>query len=166
MTYEVRARQYVAVLVGWGGSSAIGNDVMNIGWKWGAPRRLLAFAIGGNATLPPSPPRDMTVHPVDDPKVQLDPADVAAGKQLYMNCILCHGRELTGAGAPAPDLRESRIALDRNALWNVVHDGGLMNQGMPRFETMTRRQVGQLYAYIRAGARKALQSAHHPGPQG
>jgi quinohemoprotein ethanol dehydrogenase len=159
MTYEVRGRQYVAVLVGWGGSAAIGSDVMNIGWKWGAPRRLLAFAIGGTATLPRSPPRDMSVHPVDDPRVRLDPADVAAGKQLYMNCILCHGRELGGAGAPAPDLRESTIALDRDGLWSVLHDGALMEQGMPRFETLSRAQISQLYAYIRSGARAALQTA-------
>ena len=156
MTYQARGRQYVAILVGWGGASAIGSDVMNIGWKWGAPRRLLAFAIGGTATLPPSPPRSMTAHPVDDPKVQLDLADVEAGKKLYMNCILCHGRELVGAGAPGPDLRESRLAVDRNAFWSVVHDGALMKQGMPRFETLTREQVDQLYSYIRAGAREAL----------
>jgi quinohemoprotein ethanol dehydrogenase len=86
----------------------------------------------------------------------LDPADVEAGKKLYMNCILCHGRELVGAGAPGPDLRESRLAVDRNAFWSVVHDGALMKQGMPRFETLTREQVDQLYSYIRAGAREAL----------
>jgi quinohemoprotein ethanol dehydrogenase len=156
MTYGVHGRQYVAVLVGWGGASGIGNDVMNVGWKWGAPRRLLAFAIGGTVTLPPSPSRTLAVHPVDDPNVQLELADVEAGKQLYMNCILCHGRELVGAGAPAPDLRESRVALDPNALWKVVHEGALMNQGMPRFETLTRAQVDQLYTYIRSSARKAL----------
>jgi quinohemoprotein ethanol dehydrogenase len=160
MTYEAGKRQYVAVLVGWGGASGIGNDVMNVGWKWGAPRRLLAFSIGGTATLPPSPARTMTVHPVDDPKIQLAAQDVATGKQLYMNCILCHGRELVGAGAPAPDLRESRVALDRDALWSVVHEGLLETQGMPRFDNLTREQVDELYAYIRCAAREALQSTH------
>jgi quinohemoprotein ethanol dehydrogenase len=62
MSYAVNGRQYVAVLVGYGGSAAIGSDVMNVGWKWGAPRRLLVFALGGRTKLPPTPPRDMAVR--------------------------------------------------------------------------------------------------------
>jgi hypothetical protein len=31
-----------------------------------------------------------------------------------------------------------------------------MAQGMPQFEDLTREQVDELYAYIRAGARAAL----------
>jgi quinohemoprotein ethanol dehydrogenase len=130
---------------------------MNVGWKWGAPRRLLAFTLDGSAQLPPSAPRDTRVHPLDDPKIVIRAADVSAGKALYMNCILCHGRELSSAGAPAPDLRESAVAFDREAFWKVVHDGALMPQGMPQFEDFTRKQVDELYAYIRAGAREALQ---------
>src|SRR5262249_58216907 len=39
-TYTVRGRQYVSVLVGYGGSAAIWGDLMNVGWKYGAqPRR-------------------------------------------------------------------------------------------------------------------------------
>ena len=37
ISYQVQGRQYVSVLVGYGGASAIGSDVMNVGWKWGAP---------------------------------------------------------------------------------------------------------------------------------
>jgi quinohemoprotein ethanol dehydrogenase len=146
------------VLVGWGGSSGIGSDVMRIGWRWGAPRRLLSFDLGGTATLPPAAPRDLRVHALDDPKLAIKPADVQAGRALYMNCVLCHGRDLNGAGAPAPDLRESQIALDRASLWSVLHDGTLIQLGMPRFETMSRTQADQLYAYIRAGARDALKA--------
>jgi hypothetical protein len=32
----------------------------------------------------------------------------------------------------------------------------LVQRGMPRFETLTREQVMQIYAYVRAGARQAL----------
>jgi hypothetical protein len=31
-----------------------------------------------------------------------------------------------------------------------------MEHGMPRYDTLTREQVMQIYAYIRAGAREAL----------
>jgi quinohemoprotein ethanol dehydrogenase len=156
ISYSAQGRQYVAVLVGYGGAASIGSDTMNVGWKWRAPRRLLAFTLDGSAQLPPSTGRDTRVNPLDDPTIVIRDADVSAGKALYMNCVLCHGRELSSAGAPAPDLRESAIAIDREAFWKVVHDGTLMAQGMPQFEDLTREQVDELYAYIRAGARAAL----------
>jgi quinohemoprotein ethanol dehydrogenase len=163
MSYEASGKQYVAVLVGYGGSASIGSDVMNVGWKWGAPRRLLAFAIDGTATLPPSPPRDMTVHAVDNPKLRLNDADVAAGKDLYLNCVVCHGRDVVSGGAPAPDLRESQIALDPESFHSVVHDGALLQRGMPKFDMLTPTQLNQIYVYIRSRARAAL---GHPAIEG
>jgi quinohemoprotein ethanol dehydrogenase len=157
ISYTAQGKQYVAVLVGYGGAASIGSDTMNVGWKWGAPRRLLAFALDETAQLPPPAPHDTSVHPLDDARIVIRAADVASGKALYIHCVLCHGRELSSAGAPAPDLRESAVAIDRDAFWKVVHDGALMPQGMPQFEDFTREQADELYAYIRAGAREALQ---------
>jgi quinohemoprotein ethanol dehydrogenase len=157
ISYSVASKQYISVLVGYGGSAAIGSNLMHVGWKYGAqPRWLLTFALDGKAVLAPSEPPDMAIKPVDDPSVQIAEADVAAGHDLFMACAICHGRELVSAGAPGPDLRESRAALNSDSFWTVVHDGALIEHGMPRFETLTREQVRQLYAYIRAGARKAL----------
>ncbi|CAN7468310.1 hypothetical protein LJR225_003189 [Phenylobacterium sp. LjRoot225] len=68
------------------------------------------------------------------------------------------------AGSPAPDLRESQIALDPESLWTAVDDGALIKRGMPGFDNLTRDQVMQLYAYIRAGAREALGTGKPPGP--
>jgi quinohemoprotein ethanol dehydrogenase len=155
MTYSVGGKQYVSVLAGYGGSAAIWGDLMNVGWKYTGPRRLLTFALDGTAAIPPSPPRDMTIHAVDNPSLKLDPTDVAAGHDLFTGCAICHGRSLIGTGM-APDLRESQIALDPDSLWSVVHDGALMQNGMPRNPNLTRPQVMQIYAYIRAGAREAL----------
>jgi quinohemoprotein ethanol dehydrogenase len=157
-TYSAGGHQYVSVLVGYGGSAAIWGEVMNAGWKYSGPRRMLTFALDGKATLPPSPPRDMTVKAVDNPSLKIDPADVAAGHELYMACAACHGRNLVSAGGPAPDLRESQLALEPDSLWSVVHDGALMQNGMPQYAMFTRPQVMQLYAYIRAGAREVMQS--------
>jgi quinohemoprotein ethanol dehydrogenase len=152
ISWSAGGKQYVSVLVGYSGN----GELMKVGWRWGAPRRLLTFALDGKASLPPSPPRDMTVKAVDDPKIHLDPADVAAGRALYMACGLCHGRDLVSAGAPGPDLRESLIALNPETFFSVVHDGALIQGGMPRFEMLTRQQVMQLYAYVRARAREAI----------
>ena len=156
MSYSVGGKQYVSVLVGYGGSAAIWGDLMNVGWKYTGPRRLLTFALDGKAVLPPSPPRNLNVAAVDDPSLKLNPADVAAGHEIFLGCAVCHGRNLVATGGPGPDLRESRIALDPDSLWNVVHEGALMQNGMPRYPSLTRPQMMQIFAYIRAGAREVL----------
>ncbi|HTZ69037.1 MAG TPA: PQQ-dependent dehydrogenase, methanol/ethanol family, partial [Acetobacteraceae bacterium] len=157
ISYSAGGKQYVSVLVGYGGAAAIGSDMMNVGWKFGAqPRRLLTFALDGKATLPPSAPPDFTVHAVDDPALKLNPADVAAGHAMFIACAACHGRDLVSAGAPAPDLRESRIALDPASYRAVVLGGSLIEQGMPRFAIMGEKPIMAIWAYIRQGARDAL----------
>jgi quinohemoprotein ethanol dehydrogenase len=157
MSYAIDGRQYVSVLVGYGGSAGAAGKLMNEGWKFGAkPRRLLTFAIGGKAVLPPSPPPDFVVHAVDDPAIKIKKQDAAAGQQFYMYCMVCHGRDLVSSGAPAPDLRESRIALDPDAFWNVLHNGALIEYGMPRFDMLSQQQAMDIWVYIRQGARDAL----------
>jgi quinohemoprotein ethanol dehydrogenase len=157
ISYSAGGRQFVSVLVGYGGSAAISSDIMNVGWKYGVqPRRLLTFALDGKAVLPPSPPPDKTVNAVDNASLQISDGDVAAGHALYMACAACHGRDLVSSGAPAPDLRESQIALDPDSFWSVLHDGALIQRGMPRFDMFKREQAMQLFAFIRHGAREAL----------
>jgi quinohemoprotein ethanol dehydrogenase len=159
ISYAAHDQQYVSVLVGYGGSASVGSNLMHAGWKYGAqPRRLLTFALDGKASLAPSAPPDMSVKAVDDPSLIINEADATAGRDMFLACAVCHGRDLVSAGGPAPDLRESRLALDREAFWNVVHEGALVPRGMPRFDTLTREQVMQLYAYVRSGARAALKS--------
>lgn len=155
MTYSAGGTQFVSVLVGYGGSAGIASQFMNVGWKFDQPRRLLTFELGGRGRLPASAPADESVKTLDDPSYRLDARQVAAGRALYAACAICHGRELVSAGGPAPDLRASRIASSPESLWTVLHDGALLPKGMPRFETLTRAQVMQIYSYIRAGARAA-----------
>ena len=156
VSYAVNGKQYISILAGYGGSAAIWGEVMNTGWKYSGPRRLLTFALDGKAVMPSSPPRDMTVHALDDPSLKLNPADVSAGAAMFLACAVCHGRNLVATGGPGPDLRESEIALHPESLWSVVHDGVLIQHGMPKFAGLTQEQVMQIYAYIRSGARAAL----------
>ncbi|TGD73324.1 PQQ-dependent dehydrogenase, methanol/ethanol family [Mangrovimicrobium sediminis] len=157
-SYTVDGKQYVSVLTGYGGSASVLSDFMDVGWRYGLqPRRLLTFALGGDTALPPSPPPDLGVYPVDDPEVTVDPADAEAGRFFYtIRCSACHGQNLNAAGGPAPDLRESRLALYEDSLWSVVHDGILLPRGMPRLADLSREQVRQIHAFIRTGAREAL----------
>lgn len=155
ISWSKAGKQYVSVLVGWGGTGAAG-DVLNVGWKYGQqPRRVLTFALGGNKKLPKSPGRDMKVYPVDDPSVVLDEAAIAAGRKLTFMCIACHGRNFESSGAPGPDLRESALAMSEENLWDVVNGGALLERGMPTYKHLTREQVHQLWSVIRASAREA-----------
>jgi quinohemoprotein ethanol dehydrogenase len=153
----VQDTQYVALLVGYGFPNISSVPTANPGWKFNAqPRRLLVFKLGGAATLPATAPPNRTVQALDDPKLILDPADVAAGRPLFAYCAGCHGNGAVSAGAPAPDLRESRVALDRDALYSVLHEGTFIPSGMAPFDKLTQEQVRQIYAYIRDRARAAL----------
>jgi quinohemoprotein ethanol dehydrogenase len=157
MSYALDHRQYISVLVGYGGTNMLG-DVLNVGWKFNAqPRRVLTFSLGGTAELPPSVPADLATHALDDATLHIDAGEARLGRSLFSaHCALCHGLDAISAGAPAPDLRESAFAVSPEVFWQVLHDGILLEQGMPRFEALDRSQVGQIYAYIRAAARKAL----------
>jgi quinohemoprotein ethanol dehydrogenase len=157
ISYSWQGTQYVSLLVGWAGPNPYGQSIMPTGWRYNAqPRRLLTFKLGGRAKLPPTAPYDETVHAVDDPALVLDAAAVAKGDKLYhMGCNGCHGGGTQSSGAPGPDLRESGIALDQEAMWSVLHDGALLPKGMPRFTQLSREDVGNIYQYIRSKAREA-----------
>jgi len=158
ITYAWKGTQYVSVLVGWAGPNPYGDGLMPTGWRWNAqPRRLLTFKLDGKGVLPPTAPYDETVNPLDDPDLVIDAAAASAGDALYhMGCNGCHGGGLQSSGAPGPDLRESSIALDEDALWQVLHEGALLEKGMPQFGFFNREQVHQIYSYIRSGARREI----------
>jgi quinohemoprotein ethanol dehydrogenase len=157
MSYSIDGRQYVAILVGYGGTAAAYGHFMDMGYKFGRqPRRLLTFALGGDKTLPPKSPPDFTVHALDDPTLMLNEADIAAGRALSVQCAACHGVGLQATGTPGPDLRESAIALKIDSFTTLLKSGALLDQGMPRFQQLTDDQIRQLHAYIRAKAREVL----------
>jgi quinohemoprotein ethanol dehydrogenase len=157
MSYSVHGQQYVSVLVGYGGSAAVWGRLMEEGWKFLQPRRLLTFSLDGKGALPTAPPADWSVKALDDPSLKFSESDIEQGHAVYnLACGTCHGLNLRAAGAPGPDLRESRLALTEDGLWAVVHDGALIARGMPQIAMLGRPQAHQIYAYIRAGARQAL----------
>jgi quinohemoprotein ethanol dehydrogenase len=131
---------------------------MNRGWKYAHTRHILTYALDGKAKVPAFDRPTFKVAPLDNPGEALDPKVVALGKAVSLACAACHGRNLVSAGGPAPDLRESAIPLDPAAFRSVVHDGALMERGMPRFDTFTTKQIEGLRQYIRSRARATLAS--------
>jgi quinohemoprotein ethanol dehydrogenase len=157
MSFSRNNKQYVSVLVGYGGTTAAYGKFMDAGWKYGRqPRRLLTFALGGKATLPITPGPDFTVKALDNPDLVINEADVAAGRGLFIQCAACHGVGLQATGTPGPDLRESALAVNLEVFRTILKEGPLMERGMPRFEMLSDDQIRQLHSYIRAVARETL----------
>jgi quinohemoprotein ethanol dehydrogenase len=156
MSYSIDGMQYVSILVGWGGATGLLSNYLKSGWKYGAqPRRLLTFALTGKASLPSTPPRDLTVHVLDDAKLVIDDSAAARGAGVYAskNCVICHGFGAISAGSPTPDLRESQVAFHRESLAALLRSNAMSRNGMPQYSELTDGEAGDLYMYIRSRAR-------------
>jgi quinohemoprotein ethanol dehydrogenase len=162
ISYEVNGKQYVTVLVGFGGGTILlAGPYGNYGWKYGAqPRRVLTFALDGKATLPATPPRDFNLHPKDDPKFAIDDKLAAKGKQVYYSkfCSTCHGFDTVSNGPPGPDLRESGIATDYKTFAEFVRSGAATDRGMPKFDDISEDEAKALFMYVRSTTRAAAKA--------
>ena len=110
-----------------------------------ARSRLLAFGLGGTATLPDTPPKL-----VNKPPQPLQPAALAArGASLYASnsCELCHGPEAINGGGHIPDLRNMSDAMFQ-AMPSILQKGALRQGGMPQFPYFSDDDVSALQAYL------------------
>jgi quinohemoprotein ethanol dehydrogenase len=158
VTYKLGDTQYVTIAVGWGGSlsGAFGIGVAQHGWNYGKqPRRLLTFALNGNAVLPKTPAPEIAI-PIDDAALAIDSAEASKGRALFnTSCALCHGWEGV-AGGTAPDLRASPIALNQKSFAFVLKAGPLESRGMPKFDDLSDTEIKQLHQFLRDRARKDI----------
>jgi quinohemoprotein ethanol dehydrogenase len=153
ISYEVDGRQYVSVIAGYGGAgAAFGGRSAQFGWDARTQqRRVLTFALDGDARLPPAPAFHRTV-PVDDATFIADAAAEERGGIAYgKNCMFCHGPAGISGGM-APDLRESAVILSAPAFKSIVHAGALLTNGMPQFEELSDRELEDTRSYLRARA--------------
>jgi quinohemoprotein ethanol dehydrogenase len=154
ISYAVDGEQYIAVAAGWagaipilggGGSTAIHN----------APMRILAFKLGGTATLPV--PQVMAGTTLPD--VTADAETIAEGAGLYDSiCRTCHGFNVVSGGM-IPDLRymsaETHLAFN-----DIVLGGTRAEQGMASFaDLLNQDQTSTIYAYIVTEASKLQSNA-------
>ena len=160
ITYAVDGKQYISLLVGWGGAAPAlgGSQTAQHGWAYRAhPRRLFTFALGGEVPVPYSPP-PVIPQPIDVADLEIDAALAAEGRALYGQvCVLCHGAAAI-SGGKAPDLRASPIATDPGTFAEVVR-GGRQDLGMPRYREFSDREIDALFHYIRQQARQGTTTA-------
>jgi len=161
ITYELNGRQYVSILVGWGGGAAgLGAKYASqefspshLGWDYGKHmRRLLTFSLEGRAEMPALPPPYFP-EPIEAPDFMIDPALAQQGATAFGACVACHGLDAKAAGM-APDLRASQIVLDGESFASVVRAGALVARGMPANPEITDAELDALRHYIRKEARE------------
>ena len=148
MTYSINGREYLAVMVGWGGVYPLVAGELSFKSGHQVNRsRLLVFALDATGALPTLP---ITPAPViSAPATTVDAQQAARGAKLYTrDCASCHG-DAAVAGGVVPDLRFS-AALANDDFWRtVVDEGALDSEGMIGFRSvLSADQIRDIRAYL------------------
>ncbi len=156
VSYSVNGEQYVAVVAGWGGITALflGPIVNEDGSKRNVSR-VLAFKLGGTTALPPLPELPPPPPPPDDFGSE---DQIAAGAAHYTRiCSVCHGVGAISGGV-LPDLRHSVYTGDAVAWRSVVIEGALSERGMIAFAPIFSEQDAEaIRAFVAHQANQAAQ---------
>ncbi|WP_162419278.1 PQQ-dependent dehydrogenase, methanol/ethanol family [Cyclobacterium roseum] len=151
ITYTINGRQYISLLVGFGGGFAGYSPAAELGWSYGVhTRRLISFSLEGSAEIAALPP-PFFPEPLNEPNFTINDEMAARGAIVYGGCGGCHGPGLI-AGGMAPDLRASGLVLNKEAFSSVVRDGILAGRGMPGQPEITDRELEDLRHYVRQRA--------------
>lgn len=142
ISYAVDGDQYVAIMVGTGGSWAmIGGDSNMKGYALPNQSRLLVYRLGGDGQLPPA--RNFERPVMDPPAHEASDETIALGAPLYDTyCGSCHGAGVVGVGL-LPDLRRSPYLHDANAWSQIVLGGALEPSGMASFASVLNQETAQ-----------------------
>ncbi len=168
ITYALDGKQYLSVLVGFGGgfASRLTPGSEGLGWAYGVhTRRLLTFSLDGKSQ-PAAQPAPHFPPPLVQADFEVDAELAEAGATLYLQktCYACHGVDVV-AGGMAPDLRASAMTLSEMEPFftNVVRGGERLGRGMPGFPELSDKELEALRHYIRRTAHAAAEAA--PGAQ-
>ncbi len=158
VTYSVDGKQYVSLLVGWGGGGInLGSLAAQHGWAYRKhTRRLYTFALDATGAVPDSAP-PFFPEPIDVAGFEVDETLAAEGSERYVeHCFWCHGSAAI-SGGNGPDLRASPVSTTYDGFRQVVVEGR-QPLGMPRFRDYDERTLQALYHYVRQQARMAVQA--------
>jgi quinohemoprotein ethanol dehydrogenase len=152
-TYSLDGRQYVAVLAGMGGATALyGRNPTN---HFKATGRLYAFALDARTAVPPV--RGIERQRPEPIANDATPQQIARGAELFgQRCAMCHGIAAQSGGSIA-DLRYAAPATI-DVFERIVRQGAYSGLGMPAFDWLTDDDVASLRGYVLA-RRAALLAA-------
>jgi len=142
ITYEIDSTQYVAVMAGYGGAMRVVAPAPP-----SVPGRLLVFALGGKAKLPPASTTSIpTPARIAVPAASSE--TLTLGAITYARrCSMCHGAEAASGGL-APDLRYAQPAVfDR--FDQIVLGGPQASRGMPSFKGLVNdAELAAIKTYV------------------
>ena len=163
ITYTLDGKQYISVLVGFGGgyAAALFDGPDRLGWSYGRHvRRLVTFALNGEAAPPPQPAPHFP-QPIFEADFKVDESLAATGEKLWLSktCYACHGA-VGVAGGMAPDLLASAVPLSEMTpvFTSIVRDGTRLARGMPGFPDITDEEMQALRHFIRRQAHAVVGS--------
>jgi PQQ-dependent dehydrogenase (methanol/ethanol family) len=142
MSYLANGEQYVAVVAGIGGSTALDLEqrrVVNQG-------RIFAWKLGGSAKPPATTP--LPPGRVDAPPLDASLETLALGRTRYAeHCLRCHGVGAMSSGM-IPDLRFASRETHRR--WgDIVLGGTRAAQGMASFaDVLSQEESDAIHAYV------------------
>ncbi|HLF09757.1 MAG TPA: PQQ-dependent dehydrogenase, methanol/ethanol family [Gammaproteobacteria bacterium] len=152
-TYVLDGKQYVSILVGWGGSSGLFG--LNPARQYKAEGRLFTFVLDGARDF--QPVRGIEKPALSIMEFEASPEQLARGADLFgQRCAMCHGFAAASGGSIA-DLRYAAPAtfeiFDR-----IVRQGAYIDLGMPAFDWLSEADVDAIRSYV-LSLRQALTSA-------
>ncbi len=156
VSYAVGGEQHVAIAAGFGTLVPMFGGKPLAAANFKNYSRVLAFKIGGEASLPAVEVTAKAPVP-EPPDSDADAAMIAVGKdKYYERCVVCHGADVASGGV-VPDLRYS--SHDTFAAWDgIVLGGAYQGRGMPAFGTIFSKEDGDaVKAFVIQEARKAYE---------
>jgi len=153
-TWSLDGRQYVSVLVGWGGAS--GLYAPNPTQQYKAPGRLFTFVLDGQAKL--EPVRGIERPPLTAIEYKSSPAEVERGATLFgRRCSMCHGIAAVSGGTIA-DLRYA-LPATYDRFDEIVRQGAYQALGMPKFDFLSEADVAAVKSYLLSRRKELMDAA-------
>jgi quinohemoprotein ethanol dehydrogenase len=155
ISYMVNGEQYIAILAGWGGVMPLAaGEVARQSPPMNNVPRMLAFKLGGKASLPPAP--EVKPQALTPPRTTASPATIKKGEELYQQyCGNCHG-DAAVSGGVLPDLRYSGT-LANEQWFSIVRDGMLKPYGMVGFsKDLSQQDAATIRDYVIYRANQSL----------
>jgi quinohemoprotein ethanol dehydrogenase len=152
-TFSLDGKQYVSVLVGWGGAS--GLYAPNPTRQYKAPGRVFTFVLDGKAKL--EPVRGIGKNPLTVIPFTASAAQIERGATLFARrCSMCHGVAAI-SGGPIADLRYT-LPGTYEMFDRIVRQGAYQQLGMPKFDFLSDADVAAVKSYL-LSRRKELTDA-------
>ena len=147
-TVKVDGQQYILIASGNSASSNLSTytAVLTSTENTRGPSRLLAFKLGGEASLPAPNPQKPFAKPPRPPY----PDDIVQRGELLFEfnaCVACHGMDAIAAGGSVPDLRRMSDLTYRN-LHDIVIGGIYQPLGMPAHGYINDDELAAIAAYL------------------